>query len=133
VLARNGAGLTHRFDDGEARKIVSTGKRDRRSSKPPKSETQEITAQLSGDDTCTAEGYTERGHAPILMMCRRLIASGVDPDRSLIAYRNTTACIIVNGIGKAARLEINTKGTAFCRHRAVRTAPPARQKQRRAS
>ena len=32
MLARNGAGLSHRSDDGEARKDVSTGERDRRPS-----------------------------------------------------------------------------------------------------
>ena len=40
--------------------------------KPP----QAIRAELIGSDLCTAAGYVARGTAPILAMCRKLVAAG---------------------------------------------------------
>lgn len=86
---------------------------------------QQIRAELHGSDTCTAEGHTARGHAPVLALCRRLVDAGIDPGRPLHAYRGDTLCLTIDSIGKAARLEVNSKGTGFIKRRlAVRTATP---------
>jgi hypothetical protein len=83
-----------------------------------------IDAELIGEDACVALGLTLRATAPVLEICRALIAAGHDPDRPLHAYRGDTLCLSVRAIGEAARLEINAKGTGFAPLRAVRTAPP---------
>ena len=83
-----------------------------------------IRDKLSGSDTCTALGITLRGHAPILLLCRRLIEAGHDPNRPLHTYRNETLCLTISSISAGACLEVNAKGTGFIRHPVVRTAPP---------
>jgi hypothetical protein len=135
MLARNSGGPAHRVVcDGEARKFVGTGKRDGRTSKLAKSNTQDaITAQLSGDDTCAAEGYTVRANAPVLSLCRRLIKAGIDPARPLHAFRGDVLALTVTAIGHAAGLEVNSHGTAFIAFRGRRTASPMRLKRRGAA
>jgi hypothetical protein len=84
-----------------------------------------IRAQLIGSDRCNAIGFTARGAAPVLQLCRLLVGAGINPDTPLHAYRGDTLCLIVRSIGEAANLELNSKGTAFVRRpQAVRTAPP---------
>lgn len=86
--------------------------------------TQAIRAELWGSDRCRALGIAVRAPSPILKMCRRLLAAGVDPARPLHAYRDAMLCLIVRSIGVAAGREISSKGSGFVRHRAVRTASP---------
>jgi hypothetical protein len=83
-----------------------------------------IGAELSGSDICTALGITVRGHAPILLPCRRLIEAGHDSNRPLHTYRDETLCLTISSMSAGACLEVNAKGTGFIRHPAVRTAPP---------
>jgi hypothetical protein len=83
-----------------------------------------IRAELSGSDTCTVLGITVRGHAPILLLCHRLIEAGHDPNRPLYTYRDETLCLTISSISAGACVEVNAKGTGFIRHRAVRTASP---------
>jgi hypothetical protein len=83
-----------------------------------------IRAELRGDHTCTALGITICAYAPVLELCRKLIAAGHDPATPLDAYRGETLCLHVLAIGEAAQLEINAKGSGFIARRAVRTAPP---------
>lgn len=83
-----------------------------------------IRAELSGSDRCTALGIVVQAFAPILEICRRLIAAGHDPATPLEAYRGDMLCLKVRGIGEAAGFEINARGTGLIPFRAVRTAPP---------
>src|SRR5665811_847383 len=89
--------------------------------------TQVIRAELIGSDTCTAVGITVRVGTPVLTLCRRLIEVGYDAATPLLVYRGEVLALTIRSIGQAARLEINSKGTGFIRHRAVRTAPPVRR------
>jgi hypothetical protein len=87
-----------------------------------------VRAELIGSNTCTANDVTACGHAPVLILCRELIAAGCDPDRALEVYRGATLALRVRSIGAAAKLDVNSKGTGFIRHRpAVRRGPPVRQ------
>jgi hypothetical protein len=65
-----------------------------------------IHATLIGSDRCEAEGYTARGSAPVLALCRRLFAAGFDPGRPLHAYRGDTLSLVVRTIGEGAALTV---------------------------
>ena len=86
-----------------------------------------ITAKLTGSDRCEAEGISVKDSAPVLALCRLLVAAGVDPATPLEAFRGDVLAVRVRSIGEAAALETNSKGTGFRRGSAVRTAPPVRQ------
>ena len=83
-----------------------------------------IRAELIAD-SATAAGFTAHGPAPVLALCRMLVAAGIDSDQPLHAYRGNMLCLTACSIGEAAKLELNSKGTGFvqCRQ-AVRTGPP---------
>jgi len=87
-----------------------------------------IRADLIGSDQCIAQGITVRGSAPVLRLCRELVAAKVDPDRPLHAHRADILCLVVRSIGEAAHLDVNGKGTGFkkCRQ-GVGTASSTRQ------
>jgi hypothetical protein len=53
----------------------------------PQELTAPIRATLIGCDQCEAEGHTVRARAPVLAMCRELVAAGYDPAKPLEAYR----------------------------------------------
>jgi hypothetical protein len=114
-LARNGAGPVP-VGNGAGIDVTEHHLFSRLQTKP-----QDIRAELSGSDTCTAAGITARGTTPVLSLCRQLLAAGLDPDRAMEVYRGATLALRIRSIGEAAGLEINSKGTGF-----VRTAPPAR-------
>ena len=65
-----------------------------------------IHATLTGSDRCEAEGYTARGSAPVLALCRQLCAAGFDPGRPLHAYRGDTLSLVVRTIGEGAALTV---------------------------
>jgi hypothetical protein len=79
-----------------------------------------LRAAIIGSDECRAEGFSALAASPVLSLCRKLIAAGHDPDQPMQVWRNGTLCLRVRSIGLAAGLEVNTKGTGFIRHRAVR-------------
>jgi hypothetical protein len=83
-----------------------------------------LRAAIIGSDECRAEGFSALAASPVLSLCHKLIAAGHDPDQPMQVWRNGTLCLRVRSIGLAAGLEVNTKGTGFIRHRAVRAAPP---------
>jgi hypothetical protein len=91
------------------------------------SQIQAVRAELVGDSTCSAAGITTHGQAPILALCRELLALGLDPDRAMEVYRRGSLALKVRSIGEGAKLEVNSKGTDFVPFRAVRTASPVRQ------
>jgi hypothetical protein len=89
---------------------------------------QVLRADLIGTDACSAAGITTTGSAPVLVLCRRLLAAGHDPATRLEVCRGATLALIVRSIGEPAQLEINSKGSDFAAHRPrVRTAPPVRK------
>jgi hypothetical protein len=65
-----------------------------------------IHAQLIGSKTCSAAGKTAAGSAPVLALCRQLLAAGFDPSRPLEVYRATTLALYVRTIGEAANLTV---------------------------
>jgi hypothetical protein len=69
-----------------------------------------ILAQIVGDDSCAAEGFTATGHAPILALCRKLIEASFDPRRPLHAYRGTMLCLTVRSLREGAALAVKTGG-----------------------
>ncbi|MFZ0148143.1 MAG: hypothetical protein WAM72_07305 [Xanthobacteraceae bacterium] len=82
-----------------------------------------IRAELSGSTICSAAGHVAISQTPVLALCRELIAAGHDPDQPLEVYRGETLALRVRSIGEAAKLNLNSKGTAFIKCRqAVRTA-----------
>jgi hypothetical protein len=86
-----------------------------------------IRAELHSDDTATALGITVSAAAPVLALCRALVAASHDPSTRLEAYRGPTLCLTVCSIGARAQLEINAGGTGFRRRRQADAAPPMRQ------
>jgi hypothetical protein len=72
-----------------------------------------INAYITGASTCTAEGITATGSAPLLALCRKLIEAGHDPNRPLHAYRGDALALKVRSIGEVARLWIAGDGVGF--------------------
>jgi hypothetical protein len=61
-----------------------------------------IRAALIGCDQCVALGQKVRDAAPVLALCRKLIAAGYDPVLPLHAYRSDTLALKVRSIGEGA-------------------------------
>jgi hypothetical protein len=91
-----------------------------------------IRAELSGSDMCSAVGIAARAYAPVLELCRQLLAAGQNPVTPLHAYRLDVLCLTIRSIGEAAGLEINGDGTGFRRRRAPDAASPVAQIRRAA-
>src|SRR5437762_1049349 len=62
-----------------------------------------IRAELTGSDTCSALGITARGDAPVLKLCRALVAAGYDPATALHVYRGPMLALKVCTVGEGAR------------------------------
>jgi hypothetical protein len=71
-----------------------------------RSATQAICAEIIGDDTASGAGLMARAHAPVLRLCRQLIAAGHDLTTPLLAYRGATLCLRIHSIGEAAALTV---------------------------
>jgi hypothetical protein len=71
-----------------------------------------IRAQLIGSDTASAGGITVRAYAPVLELCRRLLAAGNDPATALQAYRGATLALTVSSIGWGAKYTIQETSKA---------------------
>jgi hypothetical protein len=85
-----------------------------------------IHAELIGSCTAIAAGVVAVAYAPVLELCRQLVARGFDPATPLTAYRGSMPCLVVRSFGEAADLEINANGTGFRRRRATDAASPIR-------
>ena len=74
-------------------------------------------AEMSGDKSCSSAGITATGHAPVLALCRELIAAGLDPDQALEIYRGAVLALRVRSIGEGARLTVedDSRGTPLFR------------------
>jgi hypothetical protein len=97
----------------EARGIDETEDRVSANPSPQKSQAIPIRAGLIGDHTCTAGGLTVRASAPVLALCRELVATGQDPTIPLEVWRCETLCLRVRSIGEAAWLRVATHGVGF--------------------
>ena len=84
-----------------------------------------IRAELIGTNTATAQKMVVTSAAPILGLCRALLAGGHDPATALEAYRGDTLCVRIRSIGQAAQLEPSPSGVGFVRrHSRLRAGPP---------
>jgi hypothetical protein len=95
-----------------------------------------IRAELTDDDTTTAEGVTAKTNAgPALALCRKLIDAGFDARRSLHCYRGDALCLTVTSIGWGAKYTVaeGTNGRPIlCRYRPlplVVVAAPVRRNE----
>jgi hypothetical protein len=80
-----------------------------------------VRADLIGSDRRAAEGLTARGSAPVLGLCRRLLAAGVDPGRPLCAYRGDMLSIAIRSIREGAALTVDEhNGTRFAKWKPFR-------------
>jgi len=76
-----------------------------------------IRAELIGSNRCAALGITVSATAPVLALCRQLIAAGHDPGLPLEAWCGPILCLRVRSIGEAAELRLATHGGGFERSR----------------
>jgi hypothetical protein len=79
----------------------------------PSHNTQVIRAELVGSETCKAAGISAHGSAPVLALCRRLVAAGHDPETPLEPWRGDVLALRVRSIGEAARLRVATHSVGF--------------------
>jgi hypothetical protein len=70
-----------------------------------------IRATLIGSNRCEALGVTRRGSAPVLTLCRVLVAAGHDPRRPLHAYRGDVLALKVRSIGEGAKFTVKEDRT----------------------
>jgi hypothetical protein len=92
-----------------ARKFSGIG--NAQTSKPNTTKSQApLRADLNGSDTCSAADITSRGHAPVLVLCRELIATGCDPDRAMEVFRGATLALHIRSISAAAALTVKAAG-----------------------
>jgi hypothetical protein len=83
---------------------ISTGFPEGKSRRTPLSSV--IRAKLVDSNVCTALGITIEVAAPVLAVCRALLAGRFDPDQALEVYRGETLALRVRSIGDAARLTV---------------------------
>ena len=72
-----------------------------------------------------------RGHAPVLTLCRKLIAARYDPATRLECYRGDVLALTVRSIGEAAKLVVDEKGLRFAPQKPFsqpKGSPPMRLK-----
>jgi hypothetical protein len=84
---------------------------------------QALRAELVGSNRCTAAGFTASGQAPVLALCRELIAAGLDPDQPLEIHLGATLALRVRSIGEAARLAVEDNKTGRPTFRRWRNRP----------
>jgi len=98
---------------GGARQTLVLCKQNAAKSIRPTPTLQAIRAALIGTETCKAAGITAHGSAPVLALCRRLVAAGHDPGTPLEAWRGDVLALRVRSIGEAARLRVATHSVGF--------------------
>jgi hypothetical protein len=70
-----------------------------------------IRAELFDKNMAVAFGVYVKASAPILELCRQLLARGADPASPLEAWRGSILSLRVRTIGAAAALEVRPSGT----------------------
>src|SRR5262245_46914083 len=91
---------------GASGRDVLAGEQNRQPFKPILHKPQTFRAELVGSNTCAAAGVTARGNAPVLALCRELLAAGLVPGRALEVYLGATLALTVRSIGEGARLTV---------------------------
>jgi hypothetical protein len=94
-----------------------------------------IFAQLTGSHRCEALGIVVTGHAPVLTLCRELLAAGIDPNSALDVFRRGLLALRVRSVGGAARLAVEDNENGRPQFRLARpprrgAAPPTRKTAR---
>jgi hypothetical protein len=94
-----------------------------------------VIAELVGDDSCRCQEIDAAvtANAPVLALCRQLLATGINPDMALRVYRRGVLALKVRSIREGARLTVKTAGNGTpiftlddgCKGAA---APPVRSK-----
>ena len=69
-------------------------------------EAKAIKAEIYKLNQAEAEGIVAVGKAPVLNLCRKLIAAGHDPGSRLEAYRGSTLCLHVRRLDEGAALAV---------------------------
>jgi hypothetical protein len=104
---REAARLRHRGNGVEASRLDETaGRVGSIATLPQKKSQTPIRATLTGSRRCEAEGMSARSSAPVLALCRSLVAAGRDPTTPLEAYRDDVLALRVRSIGEGARLTV---------------------------
>jgi hypothetical protein len=90
-----------------------------------------ITAELIGATRCEAQGIVATGYAPVLTMCRELLAAGFSPDAALAVYRRGILTLRIRSIAAGARLAVEDSENGRPQFRLARperrgAAPPMR-------
>jgi hypothetical protein len=94
-------------------------------SEPAEGRAGAIRAELIGDSTAIAAGVTAHGRAPVLELCRRLVAAGHDSYLQLEAYRGDVLALTVRSIGAGAKLTVDeSHGCRFVRFRGNGSGTP---------
>jgi hypothetical protein len=75
-----------------------------------------IRVELTSTGACTAANITARSHTPVLALCRKMIAAGIDPATELQVFRGDTLALTIRNIGEAAKLTVRESGSD-CRPR----------------
>ena len=83
-----------------------------------KNRTALIRADITGSDIAEAAGVRVKASAPVLALCRELLAEGYNPETRLEAFRGTMLCLVVHSIGAGAKLSVDERDTRFCRWKA---------------
>src|SRR5262245_27202485 len=65
-----------------------------------------IVAHTEGDRTCTGAGVTVHGAAPSFVLCRELLAAGLDPDAALEVYRAGILALRIRTLTEGAALTV---------------------------
>jgi hypothetical protein len=70
-----------------------------------------------------------RGSAPVLSLCRQLVAAGYDPGLPLTAWRAGSLALTLRSIGHAANFEVSPRGVGFVYRPDVRGGSRVAQKR----
>jgi hypothetical protein len=89
-----------------------------------------VYSDLCGDDVASALNIKIRSPAPVLDLCRALVAAGVDPATELHCYRGETLCLRIRAIGEAGKLKIGGDGVTFRPRSEPVSAPSTRSRHR---
>ena len=81
-----------------------------------------IEATLTDSHHCEALGIVAIGHAPVLNLCRSLLAAGIDPDTALAVYRDGILSLHIRSIREGAQLTVENGGTGAPKFRLARLA-----------
>ena len=127
LLARNGCGPVPCADNRDEAGIVGAGKRPL-SSRPQANVQAILRAEYLGATTCTAAGITARASAPVLALCRELLAAGLDPDQAIEVFRGATLALRMRSIGEAAELAVKDDNRGTPRFVRYRPGPDERAK-----